>query len=281
VAAPIREVELARFMLRRLARGKPPPGSLERLQQAGVLLERQLLGPAAGDIDDGPIVLTPPGSLHGVPWGLLPSLRHVAYSVAPSASLALTPLRRRSSRDGRVVVVVGPGLPGTRDEAGEIAAGYRDAQVLVDGQATAGRVLAAMDGATTAHVAAHGVFRSDNPLFSSLRLDDGPLTVYDLSRLRRAPARLILSSCESGVATAVAGDELLGMISVLIPLGTTSLLASIVPVNDVSTAPLMGQFHAGLRSGRTFAGALRQVRDDASDDPVGLATAAAFVALGG
>jgi CHAT domain len=78
-------------------------------------------------------------------------------------------------------------------------------------------------------------------LFSSVSLDDGPLTVYDLSRLRRPPLRLVLSSCQSGVASSVGANELLGMASALMPLGTASILASVVPVNDAATAPLMGR----------------------------------------
>ena len=57
--------------------------------------------------------------------------------------------------------------------------------------------MAAIDGAWLVHVAAHGTFRSDSPLFSAIELDDGPLTVYDLERLKRAPYRVILSSCNS------------------------------------------------------------------------------------
>ena len=49
------------------------------------------------------------------------------------------------------------------------------------------RVLGALDGAPLAHIAAHGTFRADSPLFSSLRMDDGPLTVHDFERLGRAP----------------------------------------------------------------------------------------------
>ena len=152
--------------------------------------------------------------------------------------------------------------------------------MLGHGDATAGRVLAALDGASTAHVAAHGVFRADNPLFSSLRLDDGPLTVYDLGRLRRAPHHLILSSCESAVAAPVGGDELLGTVSALVPLGTASLLASVVPVNDAAAAGLMVDFHDALHAGKPFAEALLAARDRTSDDPVAAATALSFVALG-
>jgi CHAT domain-containing protein len=179
-----------------------------------------------------------------------------------------------------VVIVVGPGLRGSLDEAGRIAATYANPVLLAHGGATAPRVLAALDGAATAHIAAHGLFRADNPLFSSVRLDDGPLTVHDLSRLRRAPHRLILSSCESGAATPVAGDELLGMISVLVPLGTRSLLATTVPVNDAAAAPLMADFHAALGRGRDFAEALLHGRQSAAGEPVRFATAVAFSTLG-
>ncbi|MGH7582459.1 MAG: CHAT domain-containing protein, partial [Gemmatimonadales bacterium] len=70
---------------------------------------------------------------------------------------------------------------------------------LVDAQANVGAVTAALDGADVAHLAAHGRLHFHNPLFSSLGFDDGPLTVYDLERLRRGPHHLVLSSCDSGV----------------------------------------------------------------------------------
>jgi CHAT domain-containing protein len=211
---------------------------------------------------------------------MLPRLDAVPWSVAPSAAVWWQAGRRPAPRRRRDVIVIGPGLPGTLAEAAGIAAGYRDPVVLTTGAATAQRVLAALDGASTAHLAAHGVFRGDSPLFSSVHLDDGPLTVYEFGRLRRAPHRMILSSCESGVAAPVAGDELLGMISVLVPLGTTSLLASMVPVNDAATVPVMSEFHAGLRGGSGFGEAMRRARSRMSGDPVAAATAAAFVVLG-
>ena len=151
-----------------------------------------------------------------------------------------------------------------------------------DGAATAEATLAALDGAWTAHVAAHGVFRADNPLFSSLRLDDGPLTVYDLGRLRRAPLRLVLSSCESGVAAPVGADELLGMVSALVPLGTASLLASVVPVNDAADRPAHGRVpRAGCGPARSFAEALLgRAADRAATTRSRWPRRSSFVALG-
>ncbi|HEY0530229.1 MAG TPA: CHAT domain-containing protein [Actinoplanes sp.] len=280
MAEAVRELELARFTLRRLARGRPPPGSAELLAETGRRLEATLLGSAVSELDDRPTVLVPAAALHAVPWAMLPSLRTVAWGVAPSAATWLAVRRRPAHPRGGTVIVVGPGLPGTRAEAASIAAGYRNPTVLANGTATAARVLAAVDGARTAHIAAHGVFRADSPLFSSMRLDDGPLNLHDLGRLRRGPERMILSSCDSAVALPVAGDELLGMISVLIPLGTASMLASVVPVNDAAAAPLMTDFHAGLRAGKGFADALLYARTRVPADPVREATALAFVALG-
>jgi CHAT domain-containing protein len=83
--------------------------------------------------------------------------------------------------------------------------------VLANSGATAETVLDALDGAWIAHIAAHGIFRADSPLFSSLHMYDGPLTVYDFERLQRAPHRLVLSSCDSGVGAPAGADELLGL----------------------------------------------------------------------
>jgi hypothetical protein len=280
LAAATREIDFARFALRRLARGRPPAGALAALDAAGRRLEDVLLGPAAADLDGGPVVLVPPGRLHSVPWALLPSLRDSPVRVAPSATTWLRALRAPPPRRRRVALLVGPGLDGTLAEVTKIAEGYPSATLLTRGTATAERALAALDGASLAHVAAHGVFRAENPLFSSLLLDDGPLTVYDLGRLRRAPFQLVLSSCDSGAAAPVGGDELLGMVSALVPLGTVSMLASVVAVNDASTAPFMVSFHEGLWKGASFADALLAARRSAPDDPVAVATALSFVALG-
>jgi tetratricopeptide (TPR) repeat protein len=276
----VREVDLARFMLRRFAYGRPAVGALANLDAASERLQRALLGPSAAELAGGPVVVVPPGRLHAVPWSLLPVLRGTPVRVAPSASTWLRARQAPPPRGRQVALVGGPGLDGTAAEIAKIAQGYPDAVVLGDGRATAERTLAALDGAWTAHVAAHGVFRADNPLFSSLRLDDGPLTVYDLGRLRRAPFRLVLSSCDSGVAAHVGADELLGMVSALVPLGTVNLLASVVPVNDAATAPFMMAFHDHLRAGADFAEALCAAQGSGVDDPVAAATALSFVALG-
>jgi CHAT domain-containing protein len=157
---------------------------------------------------------------------------------------------------------------------------YDDVTVLSGEDATARRVLSALDGAWLAHIAAHGRFRADSPLFSSLRMHDGPLTVYDFEQLHRAPYRLILSSCDSGVMAPAGANELLGLVSSLLPLGTAGIIASVVQLNDSATVPLMVGLHRYLRMGHTLAEAMRDVRCDLSGDPVQRGTALSLTALG-
>jgi tetratricopeptide (TPR) repeat protein len=285
------EVSFAQFVLRRLARGRSvvsPAESYDQLAWLGQKLERTLFGEASGQLGDGNIVVVPPGQLHAVPWGLLPSLRSRAVSVAPSATSWLRARQAvagdgQSAAAGPVVFVRGPGLASHGAEVAQLAADYAGEVkplVLGDGTAKAARVLAAIDGAQLVHIAAHGIFRSDSPLFSALRLDDGPLTVYDLERLRQGPRHLVLSSCDSGILAPAGADEVLGLASSLIPLGTAGIVASVVPVNDLAVVPLMMALHRNLRRGAGLAAALRDARRESRDDPVAAATGWSFVCLG-
>jgi CHAT domain-containing protein len=255
----------------------------------GDTLERVLLGEAAAHIGgQGHVIVVPPGRLHSVPWGMLSTLRSRAVSVAPSASSWLR-ARRADSADvldataNPVVLVRGPGLASEGAEVPQLAADYAmdcEPVVLGDGTATIARVLSAIDGARLVHIAAHGTFRADSPLFSSLRLDDGPLTVYDLERLRRGPRQLVLSSCDSGVIAPAGANELLGLASSLIPLGTAGIVASVVQVNDAAVVPLMLALHRGVRRGASMAEALRDARQGSESDPVAMATGWSFICLG-
>jgi CHAT domain-containing protein len=163
----------------------------------------------------------------------------------------------------------------------KLADGYPHATVLDGGEATVARVLDAIDGSSLAHVAAHGAVRADNPLFSHLRMADGPMTVHDVARLRHAPHRLVLPSCESAALTPTGSDELLGLAAALLPRGTAALVATADPVNDGATGALMLALHDALRAGATsLAQALLAARRAMPCDPVSRATAASFIAIG-
>ncbi|MFC5179583.1 CHAT domain-containing protein [Nocardioides taihuensis] len=268
-------IDFSRWALRRAARGRPDavPEAAERLQGA-------LLGDLALRIRGARrVVVSPPSRLHGAPWSLVPALTDVAHSVVPSASLWLR-ARERAPAAGPTVFVCGPGLTTGGAEVDVVAPRHPDALVLRHGDATVERSLAALDGAGLAHVAAHGHFRADSPLFSSLDLDDGPLTVHDFERMARPPHRVVLSACESGVMAAVGAGELLGLVSALLGVGTAGVVASVVVVNDEATAEVMVDLHARLADGDDLADAMLSARRAAAGDALREATAGSFAALG-
>ena len=97
------------------------------------------------------------------------------------------------------------------------------------------------------HIATHGIFRRDNPLFSSVRLADSHLTMYDLYQLRLPVKLLALSGCGTGLSVVAAGDELLGLMRGMLFAGAESLLVTLWNVHDRSTAQFMGSFYSHLR----------------------------------
>jgi tetratricopeptide (TPR) repeat protein len=279
----IKAADFARFALRRLGSSLPgddPASALAVLGKAGPALQQALLGQAVRHLGDGPVIIVPPAKLHPIPWALLPALTDRVISVAPSASAWMRAHQAPEPEHRQVVLARGPGLATGGAEVPLVAPLYDDVTVLEDAAATADKVLSALDGAWLAHIAAHGIFRADSPLFSSLRMHDGPLTVYDFERLHRAPYRLVLSSCESGMLAPAGANELLGLVSSLLPLGTAGIIASIVPLNDEAVVPLMVDLHRHLQAGRNLAESIYHVRRGSTDDPVYRATAMSLVSLG-
>ncbi|MET8396095.1 CHAT domain-containing protein [Streptomyces anthocyanicus] len=167
-----------------------------------------------------------------------------------------------------------PGAPGA-------GAAERGRTVVLEGDdARVPGVLRELDGAALAHIAAHGTFRADSPLFSSLRMADGPLIVHDFERLDRSPYRIILPCCDTARFASVGADELLGLVTALLPLGTAGVVACTAPVNDAAVVPLMLALHKGLEAGLSLAEALRDARAALPGDAVHQATGWAFTAFG-
>jgi CHAT domain-containing protein len=274
------------FALHRLASAHTPPASVAAatavFAHVRKVFDRVLLGPLHRVLGDRPLVVVPTGLLQSLPWSVLPSCVGRPVTVAPSAALWHESARRPSVDPAeQVVVVAGPDLPGAREEAEAVASLYPGSTRLFESSADSAHVTAAMTGAALVHVAAHGHLRSDNPLFSSLRLADGPYTVYDLELLPRPPHQVVLAACDTGRSQVVAGEEVLGLAAALLGQGTATLVAPVVPVPDGETAPLMRAYHAQVCAGRTPAEALAHAQERTrTDGPLPLAAAAGFVCLG-
>jgi CHAT domain-containing protein len=286
-------VDRARFALHRLARRHADPTSLDAaralLTDVAARLDRLLLSPIAHHIGDRPIVVVPTGPVQSLPWSILPSCAGRPVTVAPSAALWHAAQRPSGKPTDPILIAAGPGLPGAYAEATAVAAIHR-VSPIVQGGATVEVVRTALDGAQLAHLGTHGTIHPRNPLFSSLALADGPLTVYDLERLQQAPHLVVLAACDAGRSAIPPGDELIGLSATLLALGATNAIASVAPIPDGETAPLMIEVHQRLAAGESAASALAEAqqhlyRDYANraqhpESAAILAAAAGFISIG-
>ena len=172
------------------------------------------------------------------------------------------------------LLVAGPRLPGAEQEVHQLAALYPDARPLHGGDATVSRVLHGLGQARIVHLAAHGTFRADSPLFSSFQLADGPLTVHDLERAEIAADTVVLAACNAGVS-GVIGNELIGTTATLLAMGVGSIIAPLVAIPDLPTSGFMTELHRGMQAGRSPGAALAAARSGHH-----ARVASAFVCLG-
>lgn len=270
-----------RFALRRLVTLGASAGASAALGHSAGLVDADVFGPIRRRIGDRPMIIVPGRALYALPWAALPTCVGRPVTVAPSAATWLA-AARRSAPGGRPVLVAGPRLPDALSEVAALAALWPEATALVGERATVDNVTAALSGTSLAHIATHGTFRADNPLFSTLELADGPLFAYELERLGTAAGCVIASACESGRAEASLGDEIMGFVSALLAGGTRTLVAALLPVPADRTVALMTELHRRLRAGLPAASALAGAQQvlRSTGDPVDLATAAAFTCLG-
>jgi CHAT domain-containing protein len=264
------QLEWLRFAMTRLSRLRREDRHhlqvLARAHVAAARLDELLVAPLLQAVGDAPLVLVPTGALHALPWATLPSLQARPVTVAPSLSVWLDLAQRIPPAQSKTALIAGPRLRHSRAEVRRLARLHPDAIVLAGPAATSAATLAAIDGAALAHVACHGRFRSDSPLFSALELHDGPVTALDLQQLARPPDLLVLAACDLALSDRHPGDELLGLAAALLAMGTRTIIATVVSVPDADARRLMLALHRQLAAGVRPARALAHVtaHDDAS-----------------
>ncbi len=211
------------------------------------------------------LTIVPHGCLHQVPFhalfdGLMYWIDRYEISYAPSATIYhLCQTRPRPLIDKALVVGVSdPSIPAVTLEVTAIAAHMPQANILLDEQATQANFHTAVAGCQLLHLACHGIFRADNPMFSALKLHDGWLTASEAMKLNLPNALVTLSACESGRSQIAGGDELLGLLRAFLGAGAATIVVSLWLAQDDTTAQLMSTWYDGLRErGMTPAQALR------------------------
>ncbi|MDJ1173059.1 CHAT domain-containing protein [Roseofilum capinflatum] len=247
-------------------------------------LDAILIAPLRQHLKTPNIGIIPHGLLHYVPFAALTDGRRYlcddyAIFMLPSASvLRLLPKPSEKQRTGKLLLMGNPTIENrnlSRLEASEaeveaIAAQW-NSNAYTGKQATETRFWQDAPTAEIIHLAAHGQFNSQQPLWSTIHLapfvgQDGNLHVHELYRLNLEAARLVvLSACETKVEqfsneqeAQTVGDEIVGLNRSFLFAGAPTVLATLRVVGDRLTKELMLVFYDRLKQGNPKAQALRQ-----------------------
>lgn len=217
------------------------------------------------------LFVVPHGSLHWLPFHALDSgegclLDRFTVSYAPSASVLLLCAERRTSAAGPPLVlgVADEKAPLIEREARAVAEALPGSTLLLGDEADEESLRRLSVDARFVHVASHGFFRSDHPMFSALKLGGGRLSVLDLYGLDLNAELVVLSGCSTGLSEVRGGDEQVGLSRGVLYAGARALVSTLWDVHDESTALLMGGLYRRLAAGETpaaaLAGAARELR---------------------
>ncbi len=237
---------------------------LESTRQHAKEIYDALLGPIRERITGNHLLIVPHGNLHSLPFqalfdGTQYLIDSFTISYAPSATVFKLCRTRTANRSGGALVLGVPdaAAPLVLDEVRDIAATISRSELFVGEAATADVLRSKGMQSRLIHIATHGYFRRDNPMFSGIRLGDGILSLYDLYQMKLGAEIITLSGCATGLSVVTDGDELLGLVRGLIHAGAQSALLTLWDVHDRSTSNFMTCFYRHLSQGKEKAAALR------------------------
>lgn len=231
----------------------------------------QLIAPIEDDLKSARhLIIAPHDFLHYLPFhALLTSDGHClgdrfSISYTPSASVYYLCASKKAAPSDRsplgrslVLGVPDPAAPQIMDEVRAVTSVLPNAEVFVGAAVTHDLLREKGPGSRFVHIATHGWFRQDNPMFSSISLGTSHLSLFDLYQLN-LPAELItLSGCGTGLNVVVGGDELLGLVRGLLYAGAHGVLVTLWDVHDQSTAEFMKLFYERLHTNPDKAAAVQ------------------------
>ncbi len=227
----------------------------------------------------GRLIFVPHGPLHAVPFAALQAadgrrlIDDFEISVVPSADaffrLRTRPAEKVSEEPSvKPLVLGGPithlsPLPAAKNEA-RVAAGLLGVTPRLCSQATEASLYERASRASLLHIAAHGVYERDAPLFSRIQLtpgggEDGFLHVYEIwDRLDLSRSGLVvLSACDTAAGEPTGGDDIVGLTQAFLVAGAPAVISTLWPVDDRASALLMEAFYRRFLSGESAGAALR------------------------
>ena len=226
---------------------------------------RILIAPIRDQLTAEHLIIVPHAFLHYLPFHALSDgkrylIDDFSVSYAPSSSIfAVCQKKLPRTDDGDTLVLAVPDAraPYIEEEAHFVASAMGNAQPLYGRGSNRGTTACPRSGSRFIHIATHGYFRQDNPMFSSIRLGNSLLSLFDLYQLHFDAELVTLSGCGTGMNVVIGGDELIGLVRGLLYAGAQTLMVSLWEVHDQSTAEFMRDFYQGYQGSANKANALR------------------------
>jgi CHAT domain-containing protein len=229
---------------------------LESTQAHLKSLYQELVAPIRHLLEVRHLVFVPHGLLHYVPFHALHDgesylIDRFTISYAPSASVYAHCQTKPVSAAGDSLILGVPDerTPAIREEVEALARILPNAKLFLGDAATEDVLRTYGPRSKSVHIATHGYFRQDNPMFSSIRLGSSHLSLYDMAHLQLPVELVVLSGCATGLNVVTPGDELMGLVRGLLQAGARSLVLSLWDVNDDSTKEFMIEFYTRLQQG--------------------------------
>ncbi|HZR56538.1 MAG TPA: CHAT domain-containing protein [Terriglobales bacterium] len=267
-----------------------PQDVLETANADGAALYRMLVEPAKSMLKNGKILIIPDGSLNGLNFETLliaqPKLHYWIEdaTISNANSLRLLSLSKTPSNkeNGKLLLIGDPISPNS--EYGELPKAALEMENIEKHFASTDRTTYARSQATTAayltskpeqfsyiHFVAHGTASRLSPLDSAVVLSQSPgyslaqtdsykLYARDIIRHPLHADLVTISTCLSAGTRSYTGEGLVGLSWAFLRAGAHNVVGALWEVNDTSTPPLMDQFYAELKKGRSPDAALRAAK---------------------
>lgn len=228
-----------------------------------------LIEPLANAIGKRDLVVVPAGVLNYVPFPALfdgseyeAQKRIISYAPGAAVWREVGTAVREDISDALFVGYADEHIPNVLEEIGAVSEMFDKPELLTGDSATLDNYRTNAGHFDLLHLACHGKFRPDNPLFSSLHLADGFITVRDICAQDLKAGLVTLSACETGLSSLYPGNEILGLARGFLTAGAANLVLSLWTVSDSATVDLMKRFYAHLRDGLSPAGALNSAQKE-------------------
>ena len=265
----VAKIERCRFQIDTLRYGSTQvrnhlPALAERTRRHLRSLYDQLLRTIEPKIGERNLVIVPHRALHYLPFQALHDghsylIERRQVSFAPSAVVLQQCLDRPKYefQNALLLGVADEQIPSVHEELRAVDRIFPQVTRFLDEAATAEVLRKNSTDFDVLHLACHAQFRSDNPLFSSLRLGDGWFTARDAYGLKLNYGLVTLSACETGMNAVAPGEELMGLARGFLSAGSPTVMMSLWTIDDEATAELMATFYEELAGTKSPAAALR------------------------